>query len=381
MKELSPGCPGSRGRLARAVTSGAVLAGFAAAALLASPAANAATGDVEGSHDYIEVSNYTSHPYSFYEATNSPYSADFNVDAEQIRVPQAIQAGQTTTWDAAEVANPYDVFFFVQGASLDAANADSTAFGVGDRYISSGTHGVYTETYSSIPANFRQTHRGDTWTQGDDKVRLVPDPDGDPEHVDLVEAAPTTVTIDNDTDPTAAAAAVSYQFPRAVDGSVNWMPNMVTAPMFSVSNPVRATSMVYNYSSEPATLGQGHETTKGEKTSLGAEVTGSVGVKAFGVAAKVAASFTSEADWDSSDSMAVNVDAEIEPGHTGWLDKVETVATLAGDLQFTTPEGVTFKIHDVSISKGDLVDPSGSLKHPPVSYMPDEQAITAPAGQ
>jgi len=144
---------------------------------------------------------------------------------------------------------------------------------------------------------------------------------------------------------------VSYDLPRAV-GDVQWTPSPGAKATFQITGASRATSLVYNHSDAPATVVKGHDTTKGQSTTLDEDVTASASTKVFGFAAKTAASVTSDQEWGSSDSVAVDVDAEVDPGKVGWIDKHTDVASLTRELVFTTPEGITFDVSNVSTLGG-----------------------------
>ncbi len=49
-------------------------------------------------------------------------------------------------------------------------------------------------------------------------------------------------------------------------------------------------------------MAKGHETSKGQSTSLGEEVTHSASTDVYGVALKAAESFTADQEWGSSGS-------------------------------------------------------------------------------
>jgi hypothetical protein len=175
-------------------------------------------------------------------------------------------------------------------------------------------------------------------------------------HVDAVWNSPITVTIDGNKDQASAAAAVTYELPRAIPSSVTFQP--LGQPTFAWGTPSRATSMVYNFSSAPVTVVKGQETTKGQSTSLGLELSASVSVNVMGIAAKTAYTVTGDHEWGSSDTVGVDVDTDVEPGHVGWIDKRVSTAYLTGNLTFTTPEGITFFVDNVTVSKGDMIDPN-----------------------
>ena len=349
-----------RGKFGRTVACGAVMAGFVAAAVLSSPAANAEGTSVQTA----SISNYSGFTFTLVGSEQCHRKADgpgercIPAGSSILPAPRTIFPGQTATWDTT-VSPGYDwrnwVFTMTDPA-------DGTKYDIAYTMSSNGYYYVgSTKSGEHLP--FRAWHDS---TQGGAEY--------------FVPEQPTTVKIDNAKDPRTAASVMNGLFSEAVDGSVKWTPNEGATPTYKVTNAERATSMISNYSSEPATVVKGSETSKGESTSFGTEITGSVAVKAFGASAKDAASFTADNEWGSSDSVDVDVDSEIEPGHVGWIDKAVTVASLKGHLEFTTPDGVTFDITNVTISKGDLVNPNGNLPSG-ITYMPDEKPLTGPAGQ
>jgi hypothetical protein len=306
-----------------------------------------------------QVTNLT--PYTWTldngEVPNQTYAVD---------PPKTLAPGQTASW-----SHPTLGTYGYQDTSYFFTDPAGVKHCVLVREYQDGTYATDAEYLDAAANMYREAT----------DFHIGGDPDGHAGHYDALWNSPTTVKIDNTTDPADAAAAVNYDLPRAV-GDVKWTPKDGAQVTFRVTGASRATSLVYNHSDAPATVVKGHATTKGQSTSLGEDVTASVSTKVFGFAAKTAASVTSDQEWGSSDSVAVDVDAEVDPGNVGWIDKRTDVASLAGELVFTTPDGITFDISNVSISKGDIVNPNGQLPSG-VDYQPDEQPLggsDAPSG-
>jgi len=306
-----------------------------------------------------QVTNLT--PYTWTldngEVPNQTYAVD---------PPKTLAPGQTASW-----SHPTLGTYGYQDTSYFFTDPTGVKHCVLVREYQDGTYATDAEYLDAAANMYREAT----------DFHIGGDPDGHAGHYDALWNSPTTVKIDNTTDPADAAAAVNYDLPRAV-GDVKWTPKDGAQVTFRITGASRATSLVYNHSDAPATVVKGHATTKGQSTSLGEDVTASVSTKVFGFAAKTAASVTSDQEWGSSDSVAVDVDAEVDPGNVGWIDKRTDVASLAGELVFTTPDGITFDISNVSISKGDIVNPNGQLPSG-VDYQPDEQPLggsDAPSG-
>jgi hypothetical protein len=306
-----------------------------------------------------QVTNLT--PYTWTldnsEVPNQSYAVD---------PPKSLAPGQTASW-----SHPTLSTYGFQDTSYFFTDPAGVRHCVLVREYQDGTYATDAEYLDAASNTYREAT----------DFHLAGDPDGHAGHYDALWNSPTTVKIDNNTDPADAAAAVNYDLPRAV-GDVKWTPSPGAKATFQITGASRATSLVYNHSDAPATVVKGHDTTKGQSTTLGEDVTASVSTKVFGFASKTAASVTSDQEWGSSDSVAVDVDAEVDPGNVGWIDKRTDVASLTGELVFTTPEGITFDVSNVSISKGDIVNPNGQLPSG-VDYQPDEQPLgggDAPSG-
>ena len=313
---------------------------FGAAALVAvavcgvgAGVASAAPSDEPGGAlPMTQVTNLTPYTWTWYRDTMPTTTYPVNP-------PKTVAPGQTATWSDPEE----------HGVSFEFKD---------DRGVVHAASIVKAVTYIT-DAEYLDTqinqYRPDT------NFHFSNDPDGNAYHFDALWNSPVSVTIDNNTDAADAAAAVNYQFPRAVQGSVKWTPNPDAKVSFKWNDGERATSRVYNHSDADATLITGNETSKGESTSLGEEASVSISSKVFGVAAKAAITASSDQEWGSSDSLDVEREMEVGPGRVGWIDKRLDVGSLEGELVFTSPEGVTFDLKNVAISKGDLVNPNGQL--------------------
>ncbi len=328
-----------RGVAGRAVAGGLVVAGVAMATLLGANPASADTGADPQSFSMVQVTNYT--PYTWNLTSVSE-------PGTQAPAPKTIGPGQTGVWDADTGVNmadwkyTYDVTG--QSAGITYKNKQQTV----DIVENNGYDSIYLQDSAYHAQRPTSTLSHETQDQ-----------DGYQYHWDVFWNTPVTVAIDNQTDSAAATSAVNSQFPRAVDGSTKWTTN-TGSEAWNWSAPTRATGMLYNNSSAPAKLLAGQETSVGQSANFGLEITGSVGMKVFGASAKLAASVDLDKDWGSEDSTEVTADMEVEPGQVGWIDKKESTGSLTGELQFTTPEGVTFDIKNVTLAQGDLVNPNSS---------------------
>lgn len=344
----------ARALAARAATCGAIVAGFAAGTLLGAGPANADTA-TPSSVTMVRVTNYTPYVWTLNGGGLQPGS--------QAPAPQTIEPGQTGVWDGDTSATQAGWLYTykvtdepVMGFQYEQSVRVSEANGLDSIEVSQGT-----------------PHR----SQDSTFAHAQTDADGDRYHWDVYWHAPVTMHIDNSTDSAAATAAVDGQFPRAVAGSVKWTTTK-GSEKWNWGAPTRATGMLYNDSSAPAKLMAGHETSVGQSANFGLEITGSVGTKVFGTSAKLAASVDVDKDWGSEDSVDVTDDADVQPHTVGWLDKKVQSGALTGELTFTTPEGITFDITNVTLTQGGLVDPDPAKSKIPtgVLYSPDSCATT-----
>ncbi|VXC27444.1 conserved exported hypothetical protein [Microbacterium sp. 8M] len=196
------------------------------------------------------------------------------------------------------------------------------------------------------------------WTESG-SYHMQGDPDHLPNHADAIWNSPTSITIDANKDPADATAIVNSELPRVAASSVSWTP-VSTTPTFQQIDQQQISSTVENYSSAPATLGVSRSTSVGESTTIGEALTYSESSNVFGFVGKFAASVTGDQSWGDTDSVQISQSAPIKPGQSGYVYRDLTVASLTGTLKFTTPEGTTFTIENVSISRGDIVDPHGT---------------------
>ena len=182
------------------------------------------------------------------------------------------------------------------------------------------------------------------------------DPDGNGRHVDAIWNSPASITIDANTDPDGAQGIVNSELPRVSAANVTWVPSSST-PTFKHVNSQQISSTLENYSSAPATLAVNHDTTAGESTTIGEEASASLSTDVFGFVAKVTATVTGEQEWGSGNSLSISQHTEIGTGCSGYLYSNTSIATVTGTLTIKTPEGVTFTVKNVSITRGDIVDP------------------------
>ena len=339
-------------KLIGAGACGTLLAGVGTAAALAAPAPEAPKATAaSGTFDVDQITNLTPYTWNFNASISS------KGDIFQVAPTQTVAPGQSATWSMIP-AQKGDKFLWWTFTDDQGVQHGVCAQDLQDDTVFTDADDMNGPTESTV-------------------FHMAGDPDGVARHVDAVWNTPATITIDAGKDPAAAAQIVNSELPRVPVDQISWTPNADAKPTFTYSDKTRATSTVANYSSAPATIDKGQETTKGDSTSLGEEVTASVSSKAFGVAAKDAASFTHDQEWGTSDSVNVNIDTDIDPGQVGWIDKVITTAHLTGHLVFTTPEGTTFDITNVTISKGDLIDPDGGIPAG-IAFSPNEEPIVGP---
>jgi hypothetical protein len=343
-----------------AVTAGAIaLTGVSMSVAIAAPApatAKAALG-APVAHNLTQVTNLTPYtwtlfPSGMWNIPMGPYD---------IAPPATLAPGQTASWAAWHSHDSDDLdmtFYTFQDPSGTTQIVDVEDTG-------NGFDGDWVTSYSEEHVNNQIVESPE--------YHMAMDPDGLAGHVDAVWNTPTTIKIDAQADPAGAALAVNTQLPRAAANTTSFVYPQGEQPTVTHSDPVRATSQVINESSEPVTIFRGHDVARGQSTSLGEEVTASASTKVFGFAAKAAVSLTSEQEWGSTDSFSTDYDAEVDPGKMGWLNMDTTVSTLTGDLQFTTPDGITYQIENVAINQPGIA----SLANVPtgVNFTPDEGAI------
>jgi hypothetical protein len=315
--------------------------GEAQAAATRRPAANGVhlgspgVKDASSTGTYSQVTNLTPYPWTL-STTTYPIQGPYNQAP-----PNTLQPGQTATWSPHINHDSQDLVltdyrFTDSTGKTHIMEVDDTGNGFDDPWYNS-------YSYDSEGAESPDYH-------------MAFDPDGYKRHADAIWNSPTTIKIDAVQDPAAATNAVDNELPRANPNSEQWTPNPGTTPSFVWGAKTRATSLLTNYSSEPATLYAGHATSKGQSTSVGEEVSHSGSTNVEGVVFKDAESFTHDQSWGSSDSVATTQDGVVDPGNTGWIDKSPLNASMTGHLVFTTSAGTTFDLSNVTISKGDIIN-------------------------
>ncbi|MGO4678639.1 hypothetical protein [Microbacterium sp. 2MCAF23] len=312
-----------------------------------------------GAYAMSQVTNDT--PYTW---TLTQFSTEYYWTGPWlVTPPQTLAPGQTAQW----VPNygPY-------GQS-----------GTDYRFVDAAgqTHDMYVV---DKPDNFRSYSldraSNGAWTESG-SYHMQGDPDGLANHADAIWNSPTSITIDANKDAADATAIVNSELPRVAAANVSWTP-VSTTPTFQQIDQQQISSTLENYSSAPATLGVSHSTSVGESTTIGEALTYSESSNVFGFVGKIAASVTGDQSWGDTDSVQISQSAPINPGKSGYVYRDLTVASMTGTLTFTTPEGTTFTIENVSISRGDIVDPHGT-RHTGMDVSATETAappLTAAAG-
>lgn len=325
-------------KLAGATVAGALLAGVGMSASLA--ATPSTKGDAAGVYDLTEVTNLTPYTWTFLNepGASGPYD---------VAPPQTVAPGQTAMWAADDIYNQHwstTNFTFTDSAGHP---HDVEVMDVSDGYTSS-RHTLL--SYSRDSAD---------WNGADSTAsfHMASDPDGSQRHVDAVWNTPTAITIDASKDQATADEIVNSQLPRVAASAISWTPTSTT-PTFTQVDKQRISSQLLNYSSAPATLGTSNTTEVGQSTTFSESTTVSLSTKIFGVASKVAASVTTDKSWTASNSITIGQSADISAGCVGYLQKWTSVASMTGTLKFTTPDGISYTITNVSISRGDIINPS-----------------------
>jgi hypothetical protein len=356
-------------KLTGALALGALLAGVGAGAAMAATPTTTATGASETATPVGKgvppvmtkttarrtaaasgVSTTPAGVYTMSQVTNdTPYTWTLTQFSTEyywtgpwiVTPPQTLAPGQTAQW----VSNygPY-------GQS-----------GTDYRFVDAAgqTHDVYVVDKPNDYASYSLDRAADgTWTQSP-SFHMQGDPDHLPNHADAIWNSPTSITIDANKDSADATAIVNSELPRVDAANVSWTP-LSTTPTFQQIDQQQISSTLQNYSSAQATLSVSHTTSVGESTTIGEALSYSESSNVFGFVGKFAASITGDQTWGDTDSVQISETAPIQPGLAGYVYRDLTVASMTGTLKFTTPEGITFTIENVSISRGDIIDPHGT---------------------
>ncbi|TWP32860.1 hypothetical protein [Leekyejoonella antrihumi] len=295
---------------------------------------------------YAQVTNLTPYPWTL--VPNGTWG--LNVGPYDSAPPATLLPGQTATWSA---HNPWGARNFVRTLYTFQDAAGHTHVQQVNEWAQEVGDPLY---YSySQDVGFDANHHLQLTESPD--FHMAMDPDGYGRHGDAIWNSPTTITIDALQDPAAAANAVDNELPRAIAAQTHWAPNPGVKGPTSVKGPTtRASSLLTNYSSLPATLGKGQGTSKGQSTTLGVEVSHSGSTNIDGVVFKDAESVTGDHSWGSGDSVNTTVSSMVDPGQTGWINKRPTISSMTGHLVFTTANNTTFDLSNVTISMGDIAN-------------------------
>ena len=324
-------------RITAVTVAGAAIAGIGMTSALAQTPSSVKDVPVQ-TWDMTELTNLT--PYVWHlEKTDGNYN---------VAAPGTVEPGHTASWSPyftpGGSSADYVYYTFVDGSGMGhTVKFEDYVGSTGDwdHVVGTGEDGIGEAAHDSTRF-FRMAFDRDNYNR----------------HQDAVWTAPTKISIDAATDPDAASTAVNDELPRAIPDLISWKP-VSNTPTYNQTQGVQASSTLRNDSSEPARLEVSSSTSAGQETSLGEEVTASIGGEVFGVAAKVAVSVTSDQTWGSSDEVDISDASDIDPGDTGYLTKATVFGTLTGTLAFTTPEGVQYTLTNVAITRGDMVNPNG----------------------
>ena len=320
-------------KVAGATVLGALLAGAGMGVAVAAAPTGSTAADPTA-YDTSEVTNLTPYTWTLLPNSTNTYDA---------APPQTVAPGQTAVWAAHDIS-------YNHWETLNYAFTDSTG----------GAHTVSVEDASDgytsdrhVVLSYSRDGSGANAPVSTASFHMAWDPDGYSRHVDADWNTPTAITIDATKDPADAEAIVRSELPQIPVDQVTWAPLSKT-PTFTEVSKQQFSSTLVNYSSAPAELTVSHDTTVGESTSIGVETSASLSTEVFGVVSTVTARVTGEHAWETSDSVNIDQDTEISPDYAGYLLEDNSIATVVGTLTFTTPQGTTFTVENVAVSRGDI---------------------------
>lgn len=202
---------------------------------------------------------------------------------------------------------------------------------------------------------------------------VISDPDGDPHDFDAVLNQPAEVTIDATKDPDKASSAMAG-FATATTKSFT----VSAGPSYDDSGWSRASAVVENASSEPASLQLTYGDTHEESTSIATELTWSQEVAILDVVnSELPASITGGHAWSVTDQSSQVSTMTIPQGKEGWFEANVSEATLTGNFTFATPQGITYHVLNATVTEPGQA-PAGE---PPLTGRPAFGPISpAPLG-
>lgn len=241
-------------------------------------------------------------------------------------------------------------------------------------YVFTDVDGVRHEADYNIDGN------GNPWATSNDfnaddhefestaTFHMAHDSDGEPNDIDAVLSHPAVVTYDASTQ-AAQAASIMTLWPQGKDRDFT----IVSGPTYSQSTFTRASALVENTTKEPATLTLTGTDSHEEATSIGASLTWTTELGLLGlVNQKVSATLSGGHQWSTTDKTINSESVTVPGGDVGCLFDAASEATVTGDFTFTTPQGITYHVNNVTVT-----DPAQATNGPPVVYRPG----LAPIGQ
>jgi hypothetical protein len=193
--------------------------------------------------------------------------------------------------------------------------------------------------------------------------------DGYPNDFAAVLSHPAEATIDANTNP-AAATSVMKLFEQGTNRSYT----PTTGLSFTNTNFKQASARVQNATNEPVSLRLTGSDTQQETTSIGLELRWSASLDILGlVDQSLSASITGGHSWGTSDTTSNSVEVPIDAGDEGWVQTSTTNATITGNFNFTTPEGITYHVLNATVTEPGF-GPNGPIGA--LTFSPFEQPIT-----
>lgn len=203
---------------------------------------------------------------------------------------------------------------------------------------------------------------GSTTYESTAYFHVTSDADGDPHDFDAVLNHPVEVTIDATKDPDKASSAIGG-FITATNKSFT----VTAGPTYDDTGWSRASAIVVNASDQPAslqlTLGDTHE----ESTSIGIELTWSQEASILDIVdLELSASVTGGHAWSVTDAGSEAYTMTIPAGKEGWFEDKVGQATITGNFNFTTPQGIIYHVLNATVTEPGQA-PTGQ---PPLTYRP-----------
>ncbi len=179
---------------------------------------------------------------------------------------------------------------------------------------------------------------------------------------------PAELTVDAQQHP-AQAQAIMKQFAAAQPTTQHFNPHMITNSQgqtvpeiaYTKGTEEQITGEVDNETDRPVSVQATHQVDSSQSTTLGMTVGVEANMDILGIVNTSAAlKATTDKSWGTTTSTSQAASLQLNPlndklGQTnGWITRTPEVATVTGDFDFTTNDGIIYHVKNVTVSEEEI---------------------------